>query len=172
MRRMPSRSVRRVGFTMIELLMVMLIIGILVSLLMPAVQQAREAARRTQCANNLRQIGLALMNYEGSSKVFPPGTVNILYGGSFTQSGFRYDWPFEATTSQLGFAGGLGSIGGAPAIINQSGPGAALHGTSWMLFILPQIDKGNIYNLWNFNYNVWANGAFLGPITPVVIDQG
>ncbi|WP_010584191.1 DUF1559 family PulG-like putative transporter [Schlesneria paludicola] len=76
MNRMLKR-LRSRGFTLIELLVVIAIIAILIALLLPAVQQAREAARRVQCKNNLKQIGLAMHNYESSHASFPPGRVGF-----------------------------------------------------------------------------------------------
>jgi len=74
MRRFVSMHLsRRRGFTLIELLVTIAIIAVLIALLLPAVQQAREAARRSQCRNNMKQIALAAHNFESSKKMFPPG---------------------------------------------------------------------------------------------------
>lgn len=83
---MRSVGKYRTGFTLVELLVVIAIIGILVGLLLPAVQAAREAARRMQCSNNIRQLGLALHNYEGAFKKFPPSRLD------FSNPKFQQSW--------------------------------------------------------------------------------
>ena len=80
------------GFTLIELLVVIAIIAILIALLLPAVQQAREAARRTQCKNNLMQLGLAIHNYDMSFEMLPPGTVNAEGPIVNVPEGYHMSW--------------------------------------------------------------------------------
>jgi prepilin-type N-terminal cleavage/methylation domain-containing protein/prepilin-type processing-associated H-X9-DG protein len=115
----------RPGFTLVELLVVITIIGILIALLLPAVQAAREAARRITCNNNLKQIGLAVHNYGTSTKVFPPGVVAV------SGTGTSIDTWTEA---------------------QNTGPG--YHGTSWLLRILPYIEGGATAKAWNYQYGV------------------
>lgn len=114
---MPNipRQSRR-GFTLIELLVVIAIIAILVALLLPAVQQAREAARRSSCKNNLKQIGLALHNYHDTFGVFPPGMVkNACQSASV---------PHCAS----------GDVG------------KEHNSLGWMAFLLPNVEQGALYD--------------------------
>src|SRR5262245_1420982 len=115
---------RRRGFTLIELLVVIAIIAILIALLLPAVQQAREAARRTQCKNHLKQIGLALHNYESTHTVFPPSSTSPPGSGPWYYPVYGASQP--------------------------SHPSIHLH--SFASLILPYIDQANSYN--QINYNV------------------
>jgi prepilin-type N-terminal cleavage/methylation domain-containing protein/prepilin-type processing-associated H-X9-DG protein len=119
------------GFTLVELLIVITIIGILISLLLPAVQAVREAAHRMQCQNNLKQIGLALHQYASTYGCLPPGSIlSPPYPDYFSD----YD-PWVEAASKL--------------------PNA--HGTSWMLQILPFLENSNLYDHWDFKKSVLGN---------------
>jgi prepilin-type N-terminal cleavage/methylation domain-containing protein/prepilin-type processing-associated H-X9-DG protein len=125
------------GFTLVELLVVIAIIGILVSLLLPAVQAAREAARRTQCLNCMKQLGLAILNYESTAGRFPPGAVASLpwktlqerCDGDLT----KCKWDMKADAAH------------------------GHNGASWMVFILPYIEQHTLYDQWDFTKSVAEN---------------
>ena len=97
--RPPGPSAATEGFTLVELLVVIAIIGVLVGLLLPAVQAARESARRMSCQNNLKQLGLAMHNYESAHRIFPPSSIAM--GGSANQpwSGQSFMLPFLEGTN-------------------------------------------------------------------------
>jgi prepilin-type N-terminal cleavage/methylation domain-containing protein/prepilin-type processing-associated H-X9-DG protein len=117
------RPKRRGGFTLIELLVVIAIIGILIALLLPAVQSAREAARRAQCVNNMKQIGLATLNFENVNKHLPPDV--------------QYLAPqYNPDTDS--------SVTGSNPLPNQENAG-------FLTLILPYLEQQNVYNQINFN---------------------
>jgi prepilin-type N-terminal cleavage/methylation domain-containing protein/prepilin-type processing-associated H-X9-DG protein len=118
----------RSGFTLIELLVVIAIIGVLIGLLLPAVQKVRGAAARTQCANNLKQIGLALHGYENVNHCFPPAYIT-------------------ANTSADGVAYGV-SYGDE----NRNGP----PGWAWGVLILPFVEQDNLYRQFRLDLPCWA----------------
>jgi len=119
---MAHRRVRR-GFTLIELLVVIAIIGVLIALLLPAVQQAREAARRSQCVNNLKQIGLACANYESTYHVFPSSgsywRCNLTdgVGGGFGPLTYLLPFMDQATVYDKLNMGGMGHPNGCEATV-------------------------------------------------------
>ena len=113
-------SQRRRGFTLIELLVVIAIIAVLIALLLPAVQAAREAARRAQCMNNLKQLGLALANYESANNVYPSAAVF-----------------------------GIGTGGMPGSICSSPGFGNNCQNTPWFVLMLPYIEQSALYNSFN-----------------------
>lgn len=143
--RTSPKSLHSRGFTLIELLVVMAIIALLIALLLPAVQQAREAARRTQCLNNLHNLVLAMHNYESAHRVFPPGFVSDVFVDPNTGA-TTITAPCEPAPAPVNLP--------EPMLLPIKIPGQA--GVisiptwqfdvfwSWHSFILPQLDQGTI----------------------------
>ena len=112
----------RGGFTLIELLVVIAIIGVLIALLLPAVQAAREAARRSQCSNNLKQLGLALLNYESSFKTFPPGVMHgaVPRASGLSSFGMNFNCMILPFTDESSLYDRLNMVGRSPGYVNES----------------------------------------------------
>jgi prepilin-type N-terminal cleavage/methylation domain-containing protein/prepilin-type processing-associated H-X9-DG protein len=127
-----SASNRDRGFTLIELLVVIAIIAVLIALLLPAVQAAREAARRSQCVNNMKQIGLAFLNYESANGCFAAASVGP-NNGSGTAPNFPAPWydTKHGTSTPMGFFG-------------------------WPAAILPYMEQQQIFNTINFSQQMYT----------------
>jgi prepilin-type N-terminal cleavage/methylation domain-containing protein len=173
---MVTRSKKR-GFTLVELLVVIAIIGVLVALLLPAIQAAREAARRNSCQNKLKQLGVAFQNHHDARKNFPlatwtrPATNGTFPGGAVPKTVTPAIWAtnYSSVTTAI-------QANGDPAnSTDGSGSGNAQAGFSWMVALLPYIEQGAAYNNLSQISNKFSfpamllTGGYTDPITNTAI---
>lgn len=153
-RRLYSSISGSKGFTLIELLVVIAIIAILIALLLPAVQQAREAARRTQCKNNLMQLGIALHNYDMAFEMLPPGCVNSTGPIRNLSEGYHISWVAQILpmTEQSNVFGQINFDEGAYGPAN-----GALRATQFSVFLCPT-DGGQGNGFGSINYAACFGG--------------
>ena len=173
------------GFTLVELLVVMAIIAILAALLLPAIQQSREAARRTQCLNNIRQINIAAQNYLISNRSYPSGWICTSFDCSATSPGTLA--PDSSISGSVGTGNGtanFGGVGGGVTWVTASGDASIrapdnsivqLSSISWLVspdwgwqaLLLPQMDQGNLA----IDFRKWKGGPPNGTAIAVPISS-
>ncbi len=138
---MAARTTQRHrGFTLIELLVVIAIIAVLIALLLPAVQVAREAARRAQCTNNLKQIGLAIASYESGIGCIVPGYISFCMSGNCVSAAAATVVPAVAVPG----------YNPDPFTLDQ-GPG-----WGWLALLLPFTEQAPLYHAMNVNLPDWV----------------